>query len=113
MEELVYQIIGNRIRQYRERLGMTQEKLGETIGLTRTSVTNMEAGRQKFQVGTIYRICAAFHISPHELFPSLSEVEHEQKTMVPLPPEFKSYTAQELDWVTQIIQKGKQSGGDQ
>ena len=55
----IYAVIGQRIRARRDWLGMTQERLAEAVGLTRTSITNIEAGRQECSVLVLYRIAQA------------------------------------------------------
>ena len=45
-----YEELGTAIRLRREGLKMTQLDLSERMGLSRTSVTNIERGRQKFLV---------------------------------------------------------------
>lgn len=39
--------MGAKIRIVREALGLTQDDLATRVGLNRTSVTNIEAGRQR------------------------------------------------------------------
>lgn len=63
----IYQIIGNRIRSHREKLNLTQEKLGERVGLTRVSITNIEKGRQKLLVHTLIQFAAALSIPVGDL----------------------------------------------
>ena len=46
----VKQRVGMRVKAAREAAGMTQEQLAQLIGLTRTSVTNIEFGRQELTV---------------------------------------------------------------
>ena len=46
---------------------MTQSELATVIGLTRTSVTNIEKGRQKLLVHSLFEIAAALGISPVKL----------------------------------------------
>lgn len=48
---------------------MTQEELGRQVGLTRTSITNIERGRQRVQVHTLYAIAGALRVQPAELLP--------------------------------------------
>ena len=48
-----YAEIGRRVRLARERLGLTQDYLAIQIMLSRTSVTNIEKGRQKVLAHTI------------------------------------------------------------
>ena len=38
--------IGRRIRRARDKAGITQEELAAAVGLSRTSIANLEAGRQ-------------------------------------------------------------------
>ena len=45
-ETLVYREVGRRIRQARQRRGMSQAQLGQLVGLNRTSITNIEGGNQ-------------------------------------------------------------------
>jgi len=46
----VRQRVGMRVRAAREAAGITQEKLAAMIGLGRSSVANLEAGRQEITV---------------------------------------------------------------
>ena len=48
---------------------MTQEQLGELIGLSRTSVTNIERGRQHVSLHHIFAIAEALKVSPAALLP--------------------------------------------
>jgi transcriptional regulator with XRE-family HTH domain len=68
IEEL-YVTLGKLIRLRREAAGLTQEELAHRVGLTRTSITNVESGRQKVQVHTLYAIAQALDIFPEALLP--------------------------------------------
>lgn len=57
-----YAEVGRRIRQAREKRGLSQEALASAVSLTRTSVTNIEKGRQKFLVHTIYDGSTEVHL---------------------------------------------------
>jgi len=54
-----YSKLGDSIRQRREELGLTQEELGESLGLSRTSVTNIERGRQRLLIDQFQLVCKA------------------------------------------------------
>jgi transcriptional regulator with XRE-family HTH domain len=45
-----YEELGKAIRTRREALGLTQAELGARIELSRTSVTNLECGRQRLLI---------------------------------------------------------------
>ena len=49
---------------------MTQEALASEIGLSRTSIVNIERGRQQLLLHTLAQISAALSISLQDLLPS-------------------------------------------
>ncbi len=49
---------------------MTQAELGRRIGLSRTSVTNIEQGRHRVSLDKFLRIAAALEVSPEALLPT-------------------------------------------
>ncbi len=51
--------LGAQVRALRNAAGLTQGELADRIGLTRTSVTNIEAGRQGLDVRTLNAIAKA------------------------------------------------------
>ena len=65
-------IIGVRIAEQRKKLGLDQEELAVIIGKTRTSITNMEAGRQNFTLDTLLSLSAALDLTPSELLDGIA-----------------------------------------
>ena len=63
----VYRMLGIKMEQVRTTLGMTQAELGEKCGLGRTSIVNIEKGRQRILLHDIEAIAAALHVSPKHL----------------------------------------------
>jgi len=49
-------ILGQRIRNAREGASVRQDQLARSVGLSRTSITNIERGRQGIQVYLLVRI---------------------------------------------------------
>ena len=70
-----YRELGDRIRQHRERAvpGMTQEELGLRVRLSRTSIVNIEKGRQHLAAHQVYIFAAALKVRPEALLPSHAE----------------------------------------
>lgn len=69
-----YREVGIRIRDARKKVKeqdgkLTQEALAESVGLERTSLTNIEKGRQRLLLHTFSRIATALRVSPTELLP--------------------------------------------
>ena len=55
-EKMLSTLIGNRIKQTRESLNLTQENFGELIGLEQASLSNIENGKNLPSVYTLYSI---------------------------------------------------------
>lgn len=67
MTEAVYQAIGARVRMIRETLGLEQVEVAKRIGMARTSVTNIEAGRQRLLLHQVPEIAQALGVSAKHL----------------------------------------------
>lgn len=67
-----YKHIGMTIRAAREALGMTQGELANVVGLSRTSLTNIESGRQRILVDQLAELADALDIPVHSLIPERS-----------------------------------------
>lgn len=99
----LYPRIGKLVRARRERAKVTQGKLAEATGLTRTSITNIEQGRQKIQIHTLYEIAEALNIPPYALLPpfakpQLGTIEESLLTQ---------YAPDEREWVTSVLTSKK------
>lgn len=66
---------GERVRERRRRSGMSQDELADASSLSRTSVVNIEKGRQGVSLGTLYRLAEALMCSPGELLPPHHEFD--------------------------------------
>ncbi len=73
-EKLLYESVGNEIRKLRKAKGYNQSDLAKKIGLERTSITNIEIGKQKATIFVIYKICELFDISIEHLLPNVVSV---------------------------------------
>ena len=82
-DELLYNLIGQRLKARREELGYSQAWLADRVGLIRTSITNIEAGRQKLPLHSLYEICLTLDVDPIEVLPTTGEVgTHEREEVV-------------------------------
>lgn len=64
-----YAEFGQRVRAARLDVGMTQAVLGASVGLTRGSVANLEAGRQRIPLHVLIELGRALRLPPAELLP--------------------------------------------
>lgn len=61
--EVLMVTVGKRIRALREMHELTQADLAKTLGLARTSITNLEAGRQIIQLATLEALASTFDVT--------------------------------------------------
>ena len=67
MEDDYYSRFGHSLRRVRKAAGLSQEDLAGAIGLTRTSVSNIEKGRQKVLLHTFEKILRVLNVQPADL----------------------------------------------
>ena len=65
----LYALIGKEIKKHRETKKWTQVKLANQVGLTRTSITNIEKGNQKILVHTLWDLAEQLGVHPTTLIP--------------------------------------------
>src|SRR5438309_74229 len=73
----LYRQIGRRIAMARSRRGSgswSQTELAATVGVARGTVANIESGRQRPPIHTLWRIANALQIEPRLLLPVEAEV---------------------------------------
>jgi transcriptional regulator with XRE-family HTH domain len=68
-QRALYREVGSKIREGRERLGLTQEALAKQVGLSRTSITNIEQGRQTILVHQLVAFAQLLNLEPNALLP--------------------------------------------
>jgi len=106
-----YSEVGRRIRDGRKKRvpPLTQEELGDRVDLTRTSITNIEKGRQKFLLHTLAQIAAELQVPVISLLPApgtdgTQRLEHA----------LKDRPKSEKEWITSLVsavQRGKTNDG--
>lgn len=81
MEQIISSAdIGRKIKCYRQKSGLTQEKLAEILSVSFQQVQNYENGKTKLNTDKLQQICHAINISPTALF---SEEETRQHHLSP------------------------------
>jgi transcriptional regulator with XRE-family HTH domain len=59
---------GNRVRQIRQNMGLSQEELAHLSNLDRSYVGGVERGERNISLVNIHKIAGALNISPKEFF---------------------------------------------
>jgi DNA-binding XRE family transcriptional regulator len=71
---ILYWTIGIAIRNARVASGMNQEELARRVELSRTSIVNIEGGRQRLPLATLYDIADALGLQATLLLPRNEDV---------------------------------------
>ncbi|WP_025728466.1 XRE family transcriptional regulator [Atopobacter phocae] len=61
---------GNIIRKYRKELNMTQQELGEKVGVSNSAIANYEKGFRAPLQDTLFKLADVFNVSINEFFPN-------------------------------------------
>ena len=65
----LYKEVGARVRRARLHAGLSQGELASNAGLTRTSIVNVESGRQRVPLHRLFEIARVLQIAPQDLLP--------------------------------------------
>ncbi len=65
---MIEEKVGIRIKELRNRLGISQEELGFRSGVHRTYIASLEVGKRNISIATLDKIVKALDISLSEFF---------------------------------------------
>lgn len=63
----ILKTIGNNVRTFRKKTGISQEELGDLAGLDRTYIGGVERGERNISAMNIEKIARALKIKPEKL----------------------------------------------
>lgn len=61
-------LVGQRVKQLRNRLGISQEELSDIVELDRTYITSVERGKRNVSIVNIEKLANALNVSLAEFF---------------------------------------------
>ncbi len=70
----IYRGVGRKIRQTRENQRLSQDSLAQRLGISRTSMVNIEAGRQRAPLHVLWQIAELLETKLILLIPSPEEL---------------------------------------
>lgn len=65
---MIEEKVGNRIKELRGKLGISQEELGVRSGVHRTYIASLEVGKRNISIATLEKIVNALEVSFSEFF---------------------------------------------
>lgn len=95
---MFYEALGKKIRQTRDERNISQAEMARAIGLSRTSITNIEKGRQPVQVHILVKIAETLNVNFSTLLiAEKPQNDKDKKTNL------KKYERPVREWVADII----------
>jgi transcriptional regulator with XRE-family HTH domain len=79
-EKAFYTAFGQMLSEMRRKKRISQEMLADELGLSRTSITNIEKGRQPVQLYSLYIIARLLGTDVKDLLPSAAIFERPERT---------------------------------
>lgn len=73
---LLYEKVRERIKSIRTAehdVKLSQAELGQVLGLSRSTVANLESGAQRASLHNVYEICAHYNLELAHFLPSIAE----------------------------------------
>ena len=61
-------LVGKRVKELRNKLGVSQEELADLAGLDRTYITSVECGKRNISIVNIEKITIALKVTLKEFF---------------------------------------------
>jgi len=77
-----YAGIGDKIKKFRTKRDYSQDDLAKFLDLTRTSVVNIEKGRQRAPIHTLFEIASFLNVPVEDLFPTVKEKQQIDFTLL-------------------------------
>ncbi len=101
-----YEQLGANIRKYREQRKLSQNDLAKLVSLTRTSLTNIEKGRQHPPVHTVCELVEQLKVNISELLPLPSPAPTEEPGDITELVRPKVRAEDELMFIEKVIKGG-------
>ena len=105
-QDELYRVLGRRIRRIREDGGITQDDLASAVGLSRTSITNLELGRQKPPLHVLFFMAEKLDAELKELIPLRQELAGPSTTVVTVNGRSKEVPTATAHVIESLLRKG-------
>ena len=111
IHEILYQFVGDLIRQKREQAGMNQTALAKRISISRVSIVNIEHGRQRPPLHVLWSIAEALKVQLRDLIPLSLPEQGDPLISANANPELnkiQDWNAKDQHFVKSIMQRAVQ-----
>jgi len=96
-----YETVGRRLRDARRAEKFSQARLAHSVGISRSSLANIEAGRQPVYLHVLVRIAEQLGKPAVDLMPSATPSDNPQTE-----PQFGRLSSPKQHWIIRVMQSG-------
>ena len=105
--ELIEQV-GKRIQEIRKIRGMSQDDLGERLGVTRSFVSKMENGKKKISLEHVEKIAKILNVLPEDLLVDEHKLIKNNEDLIIVRENFTNEQIENMaDYARMLINKDK------
>ena len=82
--KLLYETVRQRIRDLRTaevETRLSQAELGEVLGVTRSTIANLESGAQRASLHNVYELCAHYNLELADMLPSIADMRQRSASL--------------------------------
>lgn len=105
VSERLQREFGQRVQRIRKERDIRQKRLALDLGLTRTSISNIEQGRQRVFLDQVYRLADRLDVPLEALLPSPQEVLSEPQILTAADDPMADHIAREAERVLPEVLK--------
>ena len=108
----IYKEVGARIRDARLRLSMSQGDLASRSGFTRTSIVNLEGGKQRIPLHRLFQIASVLNVDPTMLLPTVKVARSGNLKVGPdVAKKLSDLPTSERKWIKELLQTRRGNDG--
>jgi transcriptional regulator with XRE-family HTH domain len=72
-DEEIRKHVGKKIREMRNKLGQTAQRIADELGLSREAITHIETGRNNISAVSVWKLATLFNCAVADFFPSIPD----------------------------------------
>jgi transcriptional regulator with XRE-family HTH domain len=99
----LYKLFGLKVKKIRERKELSQAVVAKEIGLSRTSITNIERGHQHVSLHMLYELSRVLGVEIVELLPERAELIEKRSIAQKLEKAAASLPEGTSEWVQSFV----------
>ena len=97
---------GKKLQEVRDRKGTLQKVLAAELGLSRTSISNIERGAQRIFLDQVYAAAHALSVEPVALLPSIADIYDDMPVHTPPDDPLSNAAAVQARDIVRTVQMG-------